>query len=132
MNPILALRDVVVVRDGRTILDDISWSVDSDQRWVVLGRNGCGKTTIVQLASLYLHPTSGAVEVLGQTLGRMDVRAMRRRIGLASAALSNQLRPQLRAADVVVTAVEVLPAVLHGLCVLEDPDRPAGPSDSIA
>ncbi|MCU1344076.1 MAG: putative transporter ATP-binding protein [Acidimicrobiia bacterium] len=104
MNPILALRDVVFVRDGRTILDDISWSVDSDQRWVVLGRNGCGKTTMVQLASLYLHPTSGTVEVLGQALGRMDVRAMRRRIGLASAALSNQLRPQLRAADVVVTA----------------------------
>jgi iron complex transport system ATP-binding protein len=104
MNPILALRDVVVVRDGRPILHDISWSVDADQRWVVLGRNGCGKTTMVQLASLYMHPSSGTVEVLGEALGRMDVRAMRGRIGLASAALANQLRPQLLARDVVVTA----------------------------
>ncbi len=103
-SPALALHDVVVVREGRTILDDINWTVEANQRWVVLGRNGCGKTTLIQLASLYLHPSRGTVEVLGKPLGRMDVRLMRRRIGLASAALANQLRPQLSATDVVVTA----------------------------
>jgi iron complex transport system ATP-binding protein len=104
MNPVLALHDVFVVREGRTILQDINWCVNAEQRWVVLGRNGCGKTTMIQLSSLYLHPSSGTVQVLGEPLGRMDVREMRRRIGLASAALANQLRPQVRAADVVVTA----------------------------
>jgi iron complex transport system ATP-binding protein len=102
--PTLSLRGVRLVRDERVILDDIDWSVHPGERWVVLGRNGSGKTTIVRIASLYLHPSSGTVEVLGERLGHTDVRILRRRIGLASAALARELRPDLRALDVVMTA----------------------------
>ena len=41
----------------------------------MLGANGCGKTTLVRIASLYVHPSSGAVDVLGERLGRTDVRS---------------------------------------------------------
>jgi len=102
--PVLALDDVSLVRDDRTILDDVSWRVHPGERWVVLGRNGSGKTTIVRIASLYLHPSSGTVRVLGETLGRTDVRKLRTRIGLASAGLADLLRPDLPALDVVMTA----------------------------
>jgi iron complex transport system ATP-binding protein len=102
--PTVSLRGVRLVRDERVILDDINWSVQPGERWVVLGRNGSGKTTIVRIASLYLHPSEGTVEVLGERLGRTDVRVLRRRIGLASAALARELRPDLRALDVVMTA----------------------------
>jgi iron complex transport system ATP-binding protein len=98
------LRTVRLVRDERVILDDIDWTVQPGERWVVLGRNGSGKTSIVRIASLYLHPSSGVVEVLGERLGRTDVRVLRRRIGLASAALARELRPDLHALDVVMTA----------------------------
>jgi iron complex transport system ATP-binding protein len=74
------------------------------ERWIVLGRNGCGKTTLLRIASLYLHPSSGTVTVLGQTLGHTDVRVLRTRIGVASAAFADQLRPALIARDVVMTA----------------------------
>jgi iron complex transport system ATP-binding protein len=38
----------VTVRRGRTLLlDDISWEVEEDERWVVLGPNGAGKTTLL-------------------------------------------------------------------------------------
>jgi iron complex transport system ATP-binding protein len=102
--PTLSLRGVRLVRDERVILDDIDWAVRPGERWVVLGRNGSGKTTIVRIASLYLHPSAGTVDVLGQRLGRTDVRMLRRRIGLASAALARELRPTLTALDVVMTA----------------------------
>ena len=62
--------------------------MQSDERWLVLGANGCGKTTLMRIASLYLHPSTGTVRVLGEELGRADVRRVRRRIGLASAALA--------------------------------------------
>ncbi len=101
----LALHQVSVRRDDRLILDDITWTVQPDQRWVVMGRNGSGKTTLVRLASLYLHPSSGTVRVLGQTLGRADVRQLRTRIGVSSAALAGQLRPQLTPVEIVMTAV---------------------------
>ena len=90
--------------DGRTVLSDLSWVVDDGQRWVVLGPNGCGKTTLLRIASLYLHPTAGSVTVLGQTVGRLDVRALRPRIGLASAALADMVRPQVSATKTVMTA----------------------------
>ena len=102
--PALRLTAVRLVRDGKTILDDISWEVRPDERWVVLGANGSGKTSLVRIASLYLHPSSGTVEVLGATLGRIDVRAHRRRIGLVSSSFTDLLRPTLTAADIVMTA----------------------------
>ncbi len=42
--------------------------------------------------------------VLGEQLGRTDVRRLRARVGVSSAALAAQLRPTLSAADVVMTA----------------------------
>lgn len=100
----LSLRGVGVTRDGRAILDQVDWDVEEGERWVVLGPNGSGKTTLVQIASFRLHPTCGHVEVLGQQLGRVNVWKLRDRIGLASASLADQLRPDVRAVDVVVTA----------------------------
>jgi iron complex transport system ATP-binding protein len=100
----LHLRGVGLVRDGRAILAGIDWVVGDGERWVLLGPNGSGKTSLVRIASLYLHPSSGEVEVLGGVLGRIDVRTHRRRIGLVSAALADLLRPGLAALDVVVTA----------------------------
>jgi len=90
--------------DGAEILRDIDWTVESGQRWVVLGPNGSGKTTLIRVASMWLHPSSGEVTVFGQRLGRTDVRAIRRRIGFASAAMADMLRPELPVADVVMTA----------------------------
>jgi iron complex transport system ATP-binding protein len=100
----LALRDVGLSRDGRWILDGIDWEVRDGERWIVLGPNGSGKTSLVRIASFQTHPSRGDVEVLGQRLGRVNIWKLRNRIGLASSALADQLRPTLRAVDVVMTA----------------------------
>ncbi len=101
---ILQLGGVSVRIQGRTVLDDVSWSVGAGERWVVLGPNGSGKTTLLRVAALYLHPTAGSVRVLGEEVGHVDVRALRPRIGLASAALADLIRPQVSARDAVMTA----------------------------
>jgi len=102
--PVLELDHVSFVRDRRRILDDVSWQVQADHRWLILGANGSGKTTLVKIASMYEHPSSGTVTLLGERLGSTDVRVLRRRIGVMSAALGAQLRPALTAKEVVVTA----------------------------
>lgn len=90
-------------RDGVVVLSDLTWSVRPSERWVVLGPNGSGKTSLVMLCSGYAHPASGRVEVLGQRLGRVDVRRLRRRIGLVSASVARMLRPAVTALEVVVS-----------------------------
>jgi iron complex transport system ATP-binding protein len=102
--PVLVLRGVGFVRDGGTILRDIDWEVAGGERWVVLGANGSGKTTLVRIASMWEHPSTGTVEVLGGVLGRVDVRTHRTRVAVVSAAVAHLLRPQLTAAEIVVTA----------------------------
>lgn len=102
--PVLALDRIVVVRSGRRILDDVTLHVEPGTHWLVLGANGSGKTTLLRIAAMYDHPSSGSVRVLGEELGRTDVRHLRRRVGYASAALAGQFRSELSAADVVMTA----------------------------
>ncbi|HMC39739.1 MAG TPA: ABC transporter ATP-binding protein [Acidimicrobiales bacterium] len=90
-------------RPGLSVLKGVDWSVGHGDRWVVLGPNGSGKTTMFELASGYLHPTRGTVEILGHRLGRVDVRRLRERIGLVSSSLVKKLVPSITAADVVVS-----------------------------
>ncbi len=93
-----------VERSGQRLLDDVSWQVDEDQRWIVLGGNGAGKTTLLQVAAAALYPTSGMVGVLGELLGTVDVFEVRPRIGLTSAALAERIPRHERVHDVVVSA----------------------------
>jgi iron complex transport system ATP-binding protein len=98
------LRHIVLRRGATLVLDDVSFAVCAGERWLVLGANGSGKTSLLRVAALYDHPTAGTVEVLGERLGRTDVRELRRRVAYASAALADQLRPSLRVLDAVRTA----------------------------
>ena len=102
--PALRLTDVALVREGRRLLDGVSWAVAPTERWVVLGRNGSGKSSLLRIASMYLHPSEGTVDVLGERLGRTDVRRLRARIGVASSGMADMLRSDLVALDVVMTA----------------------------
>jgi iron complex transport system ATP-binding protein len=101
---VIAVDHATVARGTTTLINDVSWRVELDERWVVLGPNGAGKTTLLNLAAARLHPTRGTVHVLGERLGRVDVAELRTRIGLSTAALHDRIPPDERVTDVVVTA----------------------------
>lgn len=81
----LEIEDVVVKVVGKTLLTGVDWRVGHGQHWVILGPNGAGKTTLLSLAAAVRHPTQGTVTVLGHRLGRVDIRELRRHIGLVAA-----------------------------------------------
>lgn len=104
MSTVLNLHNVNVVRGGRNILRDVSWSVNEGERWVVLGPNGAGKSTLLSIAAARLYPSGGEVEILDETLGAVDVFELRPRIGISSAASATQIPGHEKVSDVVVTA----------------------------
>lgn len=104
MDASLQLKSVSFIRDGCSILKEINFTVQSNERWLVLGANGSGKTSLLRIAALHEHPSSGSVTVLGESLGTTDVRTLRRRIGYMSASLATSLREQLTSQEVVMTA----------------------------
>ena len=101
---VLRMRGVGVRRERSMLLRDVDWTARSSERWVVIGPNGAGKTTLMQVAAAQLFPTTGTVEVLGERLGEVNVFELRSRIGFASAAVAERVRPGEKVIDLVLTA----------------------------
>lgn len=102
----VCLEGVEVVEGGQRILGPVDWRVDAGQRWVVLGPNGAGKTTLIRVAGAWRRPSRGHASVLGERIGRVDVRDLRRRIGWVGAEVGGLLDPRLRVAEVVASGRE--------------------------
>lgn len=71
--PLIELRDVCVVRDRRTILQDISFTVNRGDFIAITGPNGGGKTTTLRVILRLLRPDHGSVTYYGAD-GRTPVR----------------------------------------------------------
>jgi iron complex transport system ATP-binding protein len=98
------LRGVSVRCAGMPLLSDVDLAISAGERWVVLGPNGAGKTTLVRILATYLVPSSGSVEILGETIGRTNVAEVRPRIGYLSPALAHEIPEQLTPRQVVDAA----------------------------
>ncbi|MEZ0328926.1 MAG: ATP-binding cassette domain-containing protein [Dissulfuribacterales bacterium] len=99
-NSVISVRDLCVERDT-ILLQNISWTVKPREHWVVMGPNGCGKTSLFGAITGYLAPTSGTITVLGQEYGRYDWRELRKKIGIVSSALINLMEHGQNALEVV-------------------------------
>jgi iron complex transport system ATP-binding protein len=77
--------------------------IEAGERWALLGPNGSGKTSLLSLAGARRQPFSGTGTVLGEQLGSVDVRVLRRRIGHTSHLLSESIRPEMTVLDAVLT-----------------------------
>ncbi|WP_116247690.1 ABC transporter ATP-binding protein [Nocardiopsis sp. FIRDI 009] len=101
---VVGLSGVTVRRGGSALLDGVDWTVREGERWVILGPNGAGKTTLLNVVSSQLFPTEGAVEILGERLGGVDVFELRPLIGYASAAVAGRIEEGTPVIDLVLSA----------------------------
>jgi iron complex transport system ATP-binding protein len=96
--------DVTLLRGGRTLVGPITWSVELDERWVIVGPNGAGKTSLLRIAAAIEFPSSGTAYILGERLGRVDMSELRARVGLTSSALAHRVPEGELVRDLVVSA----------------------------
>jgi phospholipid/cholesterol/gamma-HCH transport system ATP-binding protein len=90
------LRDVVMKFEDKKVLDDLSLSVQPQERLVVMGQSGSGKSTILRLILGILQPKIGEVffkQFEITRLNRRKLQQIRRHIGMVyqySALLSSR------------------------------------------
>lgn len=80
VDPVVALTDVnldftAAGEGSRRVLADFTFEAASGEFVALIGASGCGKTTILNLVSGLLRPTSGEISVFNQRpkIGRSDV-----------------------------------------------------------
>jgi phospholipid/cholesterol/gamma-HCH transport system ATP-binding protein len=81
--PIIVFDDVSISFDGRSVLENVSFSVGRGQTLCILGRSGVGKSVSLRMLMGFLKPDSGSIRVEGQEitgLSEEGLRAIRKRI----------------------------------------------------
>lgn len=107
-SPILSLAGVRFVRGERVILDGIDWVVRAGEHWVILGPNGCGKTSLINCLTGYEMATAGEITVDGSEYGHTDWREVRKRVGLVTATLTRYLEPHEPVVEAVASGRDAM------------------------
>ncbi|TXL65688.1 ABC transporter ATP-binding protein [Cerasibacillus terrae] len=87
MNNIVTFKDVSWKRSGQDILSHIDWELKKDEHWAILGLNGSGKTSLLNIVAGYHFPSTGKVTVLGNEFGKANLPELRKDIGFVSSSL---------------------------------------------
>ena len=89
-------------RGDKKILREVDWTIHKAEHWVVLGPNGCGKTSLLKALTGYLTPTLGEIQLLGEKFGETDWRELRKRTGLVSSSIAQMVSPEDSALEIVI------------------------------
>ncbi len=103
MESLISFQHVSIVRQGRFLLDDVTWETKRSEHWAILGANGAGKTTLLQTILGYLWPSKGQIHVLTHQLGKYDVRELRKSIGFVSTNMDSRLEADQSALAITVS-----------------------------
>ncbi len=82
MSTLLDIRDLVVYRAGRSVLEIKRLSIEKGKVLAVAGPNGSGKTTLMLVLARILKPAGGKIQFDGQVLEKIPDLKYRRLIGL--------------------------------------------------
>ena len=99
------MKNVTIKYENTTVLDNVSWTMRSGENWIILGPNGCGKTTLLNLITGD-NPQAYANEIylFGQRRGSGEsIWDIKRRTGMISSELQIRFRKPITAFEVVLS-----------------------------
>ena len=88
--PFVEFHDVRLRFEEREVLRGLNLAIDAGELFVLLGRSGAGKSTVLRLVNRLLEPTSGSIWINGRNARDHDPAALRRRIGAGTVDLQPQ------------------------------------------
>ncbi|MBZ9686157.1 ATP-binding cassette domain-containing protein [Clostridium estertheticum] len=67
--------------NGVKIIDDLNFTIHSEEFITLIGKSGCGKTTMLKLINGLIKPDSGNIFISGKEINQWDIIELRRSIG---------------------------------------------------
>ena len=102
---VIKVKNLSCLSGSQFLLNNISWQVNRGEQWVVFGRNGCGKTTLLSIIAGYKSYTSGTLEVFGKQYTAENILDIRKKIGWISASFFDKCYLQESALDIVLSSL---------------------------
>ena len=101
-------KNVVKKYDGMAhpALDDVSVEIEQGEFVTILGRSGCGKTTMIKLLNRLIAPDSGSIRLFGEDIVTRDKVELRRSIGYVIQQVG--LFPHMTVRDNIATLPSIL------------------------
>lgn len=69
---------------GNVVLDDFNLHISAGERAALIGKSGCGKTTLAYMLIGFYRPTHGEIIIDGQKLSDCSLTSIRQNIGLVA------------------------------------------------
>lgn len=76
--PVLSVKEITKTFGDFTAVDQLSFQIEKGKVLGLLGANGAGKTTAINMVLGIISPTSGGIEVFGQDLTKHRIAILRR------------------------------------------------------
>ncbi|WP_443662381.1 ABC transporter ATP-binding protein [Clostridium sp.] len=77
----LEFKNIRKVFKNKTVINDISFTVNNGEFVVIVGQSGCGKTTTLKMINRLIAPTSGSINLDGKSIHKQDTIKLRRNMG---------------------------------------------------
>ena len=90
---------------NRRILSCIDWEICRGESWILFGRNGSGKTKLLEIIAGYIFPSEGNVIRFGSEHVGSDIREIRKRIGYLSSILREKFNRDEKVLDTVLSGI---------------------------
>jgi len=109
VNPVLSVRGLDKRFGAVVAADAVTIDIPAGQRISLIGANGAGKTTFVNMVTGYMKPDSGSIVLDGTDIGRRSPRSVAR-LGISRSFQIPQLFIELTAAENLTVAISGISA----------------------